>query len=299
MACETQTVDGMMTDVGHASGAPEYPSLPSRVLVLGDASCEQSMPSLCLARLHSLAQAQHEQAVTRQSSTMFGGVSSRAVDGKPGRFFSDGSTTMTELETEPWWEVSAEGTEAVFPGRVPRRGGDLSKASPCLSTATTMAAPIFTSATSGASYLPFSDRAITAPPHAKPGVPVDWPESREPRSPTEPSPPALERLAPQVELSGAHALGYLRLFGHEKEIARREVQVFSIRSKTSLGGSFTLNVTDDQGVTRTTGGGGRACPRVCNACYERWKGGSSEAAEGRWTHSRPAFPRPWVRATAS
>ena len=36
---------------------------------------------------------------------MFGGVSGAAVDGKLSRFFSDGSTTMTNLETEPWWQV--------------------------------------------------------------------------------------------------------------------------------------------------------------------------------------------------
>lgn len=39
---------------------------------------------------------------------MFGGVSGAAVDGKPSRFFSDGSTTMTSLETEPWWQVSKQ-----------------------------------------------------------------------------------------------------------------------------------------------------------------------------------------------
>lgn len=37
---------------------------------------------------------------------MFGGVSGAAVDGKPSRFFSDGSTTMTSLEAEPWWQAS-------------------------------------------------------------------------------------------------------------------------------------------------------------------------------------------------
>lgn len=53
-----------------------------------------------------MVQAKHEQAVSRQSSTAFGGVSGAAVDGKPSRFFSDGSTTMTALEEEPWWQVS-------------------------------------------------------------------------------------------------------------------------------------------------------------------------------------------------
>ena len=53
-----------------------------------------------------MVQAKHEQAVSRQSSTSFGGVSGAAVDGKPSRFFSDGSTTMTALEEEPWWQVS-------------------------------------------------------------------------------------------------------------------------------------------------------------------------------------------------
>ncbi|CAM9340464.1 unnamed protein product, partial [Hapterophycus canaliculatus] len=53
--------------------------------------------------------AKHEQAVSRQSSTMFGGVSGAAVDGKLSRFFSDGSTTMTSLETEPWWQASRIG----------------------------------------------------------------------------------------------------------------------------------------------------------------------------------------------
>ncbi|CAN0024162.1 unnamed protein product, partial [Ectocarpus sp. 8 AP-2014] len=40
-----------------------------------------------------------------QSSTIFGGVSGAAVDGQLSRFFSDGSTTMTSLETQPWWQV--------------------------------------------------------------------------------------------------------------------------------------------------------------------------------------------------
>ncbi|CAM9210897.1 unnamed protein product [Ectocarpus sp. 13 AM-2016] len=50
--------------------------------------------------------AKHEQAVSRQSSTIFGGVSGAAVDGQLSRFFSDGSTMMTSLETQPWWQVT-------------------------------------------------------------------------------------------------------------------------------------------------------------------------------------------------
>lgn len=49
--------------------------------------------------------AEHEQAVSRQSSTEFGGASGAAVDGGLSRFFSDGSTSMTGLEMQPWWQV--------------------------------------------------------------------------------------------------------------------------------------------------------------------------------------------------
>lgn len=45
---------------------------------------------------------------------MFGGVSGAAVDGKLSRFFSDGSTTMTSLDTEPWWQASRVGVRGLF-----------------------------------------------------------------------------------------------------------------------------------------------------------------------------------------
>lgn len=52
--------------------------------------------------------AEHEQAVSRQSSTVFGGASGAAVDGGSSRFFSDGSTSMTDLEMQPWWQVCTQ-----------------------------------------------------------------------------------------------------------------------------------------------------------------------------------------------
>ncbi|CAM9804617.1 unnamed protein product, partial [Scytosiphon promiscuus] len=106
--------------------------------------------------------AKHEQAVSRQSSTMFGGVSGAAVDGKLSRFFSDGSTTMTSLETEPWWQAS------------------------------------------------------------------------------------------RVSLVRPYTLGYIRLFGREEEVIKREIQTITLRSKSALGGSFTLNITDAVGSSSLT-----------------------------------------------
>lgn len=61
----------------------------------------------------------------------------------------------------------------------------------------------------------------------------------------------------QVALADIHKIGYVRLFGLETEVVKREVQVVTVRSNTALGGSFTLNVTNAQGVSRDTGGTGR------------------------------------------
>ena len=49
---------------------------------------------------------------TSQSSTQFGGVSGRAVDGNVGGHFSAGSVTHTgdraSVDPQPWWQVDLE-----------------------------------------------------------------------------------------------------------------------------------------------------------------------------------------------
>ena len=57
----------------------------------------------------------------------------------------------------------------------------------------------------------------------------------------------------QVTLASSHKLGFIRIFGLDEEVERREVQTVTIRSKSELEGSFTLNVTDAQGVSAITG----------------------------------------------
>jgi hypothetical protein len=46
-------------------------------------------------------------ATTRQSSTAYGGVSNRAVDGNLDGAFSSNSVALTQYEQEPWWQVIA------------------------------------------------------------------------------------------------------------------------------------------------------------------------------------------------
>jgi glutaminyl-peptide cyclotransferase len=48
-----------------------------------------------------------------QSSTGFGGVAERAVDGDAGGLWASGSVTHTLLETEPWWEVDLGASAAI------------------------------------------------------------------------------------------------------------------------------------------------------------------------------------------
>ena len=43
--------------------------------------------------------------VTNQSSTSYGGVSSRAVDGNKNVIYSGDSCTHTDYADEPWWSV--------------------------------------------------------------------------------------------------------------------------------------------------------------------------------------------------
>lgn len=62
----------------------------------------------------------------------------------------------------------------------------------------------------------------------------------------------------QVTLAGQYTLGYIRMFGQEEEVVKQEIQTVTVRSKTTLGGSFTLNVTDALGVSLLTGGLGVA-----------------------------------------
>lgn len=50
-----------------------------------------------------------------------------------------------------------------------------------------------------------------------------------------------------------YTLGYIRLFGQEEEVAKREVQTITLRSRSALGGTFTLNVTDALGESYSTG----------------------------------------------
>jgi hypothetical protein len=52
------------------------------------------------------------QQETFQSSTAFGGVSSRAVDGHPNGNFSSGSVTQTARQTNPEWHV------VICPGQI-------------------------------------------------------------------------------------------------------------------------------------------------------------------------------------
>lgn len=57
----------------------------------------------------------------------------------------------------------------------------------------------------------------------------------------------------QVTLADSYTLGFIRLFGQEEEVVKREIQTVTVRSKTALGGSFTLNVTDSKGKSSLTG----------------------------------------------
>lgn len=78
-----------------------------------------------------------------------------------------------------------------------------------------------------------------------------------------PSPPAppqitfgifvISRVLFQVTLAGPYTLGYIRMFGQEEEVVKQEIQTVTVRSKTELSGSFTLNVTDALGGRLTTG----------------------------------------------
>lgn len=60
----------------------------------------------------------------------------------------------------------------------------------------------------------------------------------------------------QVTLAKPYTLGYIRLFGQEEEIKKYEIQTITVRSKSALGGSFTLNVTDYLGASEIAGEGG-------------------------------------------
>lgn len=55
----------------------------------------------------------------------------------------------------------------------------------------------------------------------------------------------------------SYTLGYIRLFGREEEVVKREVQTITLRSLSALGGSFKLNVTDARGASYSTGKRGK------------------------------------------
>lgn len=57
----------------------------------------------------------------------------------------------------------------------------------------------------------------------------------------------------QVTLPVSYTLGYMRIFGLEQEIVKQEIQILTLRSENVLSGSFTLNVSDADGVSQTTG----------------------------------------------
>ncbi|MEM9381307.1 MAG: DUF1553 domain-containing protein [Planctomycetota bacterium] len=89
-------------------------------------------------RILSLAEVEvlgnHRRHVARggratQSSTGYGGVAERAVDGGRSGVYEDGSVTHTNTETDPWWEVELVGGEQpIHSIRVwNRTDGDLEK----------------------------------------------------------------------------------------------------------------------------------------------------------------------------
>lgn len=49
--------------------------------------------------------AQRPSSLTRQSTTAYGGVASRATDGRMDGSFSTGSLTLTTQHNTPWWQV--------------------------------------------------------------------------------------------------------------------------------------------------------------------------------------------------
>ena len=51
---------------------------------------------------------------TRQSSTGFGGASSRGVDGNKNPNWGGGSCTHTNRQNRPWWRVDMRSTYKVF-----------------------------------------------------------------------------------------------------------------------------------------------------------------------------------------
>jgi len=59
---------------------------------------------------------------TEQSSTGYGGVSSRAVDGKTDTNAADGSCTHTHLDNEPWWRVDLVQQHAIGVVQIWNRG---------------------------------------------------------------------------------------------------------------------------------------------------------------------------------
>ena len=50
---------------------------------------------------------------TKQSSTGFGGASSRAVDGNKNPSWGGGSCTHTNRQSRPWWRVDLQSTHKV------------------------------------------------------------------------------------------------------------------------------------------------------------------------------------------
>ncbi|CAM9188184.1 unnamed protein product, partial [Discosporangium mesarthrocarpum] len=91
-----RVMEGFGPDHGASTGAPRHPSFRHRGVGYDYAFADVVGENLAL----------HEQAVTHQSSTLYKGVSANAADGGTSRFFSDGSTSITNFEVDPWWQIT-------------------------------------------------------------------------------------------------------------------------------------------------------------------------------------------------
>ncbi|CAM9190144.1 unnamed protein product [Choristocarpus tenellus] len=110
-------MDGFGPDPGAATGAMSQPSFHHRGMGYDYAFSDTVGENLAI----------HEQAVTRQSSTLFNGVSTNAVDGGLSRFFSGRSTSLTDYEVNPWWQVTLASPHTLGYMRIFGRAGEISQ----------------------------------------------------------------------------------------------------------------------------------------------------------------------------